>query len=484
MRTVNLRFPILLILLLTPLPAAAQSVWELTPYRVQALVAAAPDPELTPAVEAELCAAVAERAGAVVGAPWELDVAAASRPLRSAMLCELDSIAAGAVPKGLLQGDKLLLVTVSPEGGAYQVAARELDVRTQIWGLTARRRAGQLAKLRDVVLDAMIEAFVPIASIQGADKQQAQLRLKASGLRARDPKVLRVHPGDVFRPVVRQLTRDGKLRRATPVAWTFCVVEKLASQVLQCRVWSGLQNPLAPQRRGRSDQVALRVTPPGKPSTLVLRSRTDPQRPLAGYEVFALAPNAKTPPDLKSAVRLGRTDSRGRLIVPPANPPLRMLLVKNGGELLGRLPIVPGLEPQVVAPLADDDQRLAAEAFITGMQEDLVDTIARREILLTRFRTSIVARQIDKAATLLDDVRKLPGSSRFARLMEDAKKKLASDDPIVQRKIDAMLADTQKLIQEHLSDAAIEAAAEEFRKARSAAPAVRQEPEKDVAAKQ
>jgi hypothetical protein len=55
-----------------PGPAAAQSVWELTPYRIEVLVAFAPVPELTPRLQAELVGNLVDRAESLVGAAWDV----------------------------------------------------------------------------------------------------------------------------------------------------------------------------------------------------------------------------------------------------------------------------------------------------------------------------------------------------------------------------------------------------------------------------
>jgi len=450
-----------LVLVMDASRAAGQSVWEFTPYRIRAVVAAATDPELAPGMEAELCARIAERAGAVVGAAWELAIAPAPARLRSAMLADIEHLAVEALPGELLEGDKALLLAVLPEAGAYRVVARELDVRTRLWGTTARRPVWQLGKLRDQALDALLEAFVPVARVERVEKQQVQLRLKASGLPPRDPELALVRPGDVFRPILRQTGRDGKLRRVMPVPWTFCLVEKVEPEMLHCRICSGLRTPLAGRRRGRVEQLALRVADPKRPSTLVLQSRSETKQALAGYDIYAHAPDSKT------IERLGATDGQGRLVVPPSESPLRVLVVKSGGELLARVPMVPGVEPEVLATIPNDDDRLEAEAFITGLQEQLVDVVARRDILVVRIRRWIETRQFDKAASLLEDLRGLPDKAEFARLLAEQQKRLTSKDPAVQKKIDALLGDTQKLIEQRLDDKTIEQVGEELTKARS-----------------
>ncbi len=58
-----------------PAPACAQatqSVWELTPYRICVLVAAARKPEITPRLVEQVRAVIAERAETAVGGCWDL----------------------------------------------------------------------------------------------------------------------------------------------------------------------------------------------------------------------------------------------------------------------------------------------------------------------------------------------------------------------------------------------------------------------------
>ncbi len=52
-----------------PRPAPAQTVWELTPYRVQALLAFQTAPELTPALQDDLVSGLAARIDALVARP-------------------------------------------------------------------------------------------------------------------------------------------------------------------------------------------------------------------------------------------------------------------------------------------------------------------------------------------------------------------------------------------------------------------------------
>jgi len=284
----------------------------------------------------------------------------------------------------------------------------------------------------------------------------------------REPGVVAVRPGDVFRPVIRVNGRDGNLRKSKegevvlprPIDWTYLAVEEVTPAETNCQLFTGLRAPLSSRRRGRTEQLALAVVRQKASTELTLQSRTDPYPVLAGYDVYA------HPPDSKVTTLLGRSDRHGRLIIPPGEHLLRVLVVKHGGAILARLPIVPGAEPELLARIADDDQRLAVEGIITGLQEELVDLVTRREVLLARARARIKQGKFDEAAELIDQLNRLPSGSDFARALANARKAISSDDPAMQHKIEMLFGDTRKLVDKHLSPDAIEAVWQELRRAR------------------
>jgi hypothetical protein len=461
-------------LLLAAAPLPAQTVWELDGYRLEVVTAFAPVPGLTPELEAALGRELVERADTLIGAPWDLAPRAAEGPLRRKILADLDAVAFDDLPALDAELDKVILLRVAPQQGQWHVAARELDVRTRLFGSSVGRRAGTVSKLRDTALAAMLDAFAPLGRIERLDekdKRRVAVRLRAAALPTRDEELRLVAPGQVFRPVFRYYDRDGAFRRAGAMPWTFLTVESLPESratpgEIFCRLHTGLPNPLSARRRGRVEALVLGAVPSGRESTLRLRSRTDPERPLVGYEVFS------HPPGVKTTVRLGATNRHGELRIPPGTTsPLRVVLVKSGDRPLARLPVVPGLEPTLTAEIADDEGRLEAEGVITGLQERLVDLVTRREVLYVRAKRQIDDRKFDEARQLIDELRRLPDAAQFTLRLENEKKRIGTDDPLVQAQIDALFDDTRKLIDKHLTPNLAEQLWQDLRKAQGAAGA-------------
>ncbi len=124
---------------------------------------------------------------------------------------------------------------------------------------------------------------------------------------------------------------------------------------------------------------------------------------------------------------------------------------------MARLPIVPGLQEEVTAVIPNDDQRLEADGFVRGLQEELVDLVALREALFAGVRAHIDAGKLDEATELIGQLRALPTGPLFARRLAGQQEKVFSGDPAVQDRIEDLFGDTRKLLKRHLDAASIEA---------------------------
>lgn len=139
------------------------------------------------------------------------------------------------------------------------------------------------------------------------------------------------------------------------------------------------------------------------------------------------------------------------------NAPLYMYYIKNGNTLLAKLPIVTGLQAMEVAELPDDRRRLEAEAFVKGIQGEMLDLVARRQILASRIRQKLEARQRDEAQKILQELRSEKNYDKLSEDLDSIQRRILSSDrgaipPGTQNKIDRMFDTTRQMLQRYLQD--------------------------------
>ncbi len=446
-----------------PQVARAQAVWELTPYEFHVYLAVVPAPELPPEVVDAMGGNLIDRVDSTVGAAWNMTVSTPETALRRAMLAGLEDVSFDAIPEEALASDKVTLVTISPNVNGFGVSARELDVQTQTFSAAVARDVPQGALLSDALFTAVVEAFAPLASIKSEDGKQVELRLRAGRFPMRDPSFLAVRPGAVFQPIIRYDDREGNPKKILSLPWTYLAVEEADNSRLVCRLHSGLHTALAGRRRGRVRELALAIKPPAKPTRLTLQARSASKRPLGGYDVFLQKPGEK------STEWLGRTDLSGSILIPQPPHLLHILYIRNGGQLLAKLPIVPGLEESVAAFVIDDDQRLTAESVVMAAQEQLVDLVTRRAVMTSRISAAIKAGDADEADELLVKLYALRTRDQFTQQLDLQRKKLVSDDLLIERRIDLMFDGVRKLVVQYLDPNEVDKIGDQVRAAKEAA---------------
>jgi hypothetical protein len=209
------------------------------------------------------------------------------------------------------------------------------------------------------------------------------------------------------------------------------------------RIHSGNRRPFGGRRQGRVEQLAIALRSDPAPTELRLHSRSNPDKPLAGYQVFAQ--NEGNEP-----VLIGSSDSSGQVKILPGDARIATVLIKHGRHVLARLPVIPGAEPQLSVPLPDAEIRLAAESKLAAVREELIDVVARRNILMARVRQKIAQDDYAAAQELLRALDELPGRSQFNLTLSTTARTLRSDDPQIQRRIDQLFEATQSVLAQYL----------------------------------
>jgi hypothetical protein len=440
--------------------------WEFEPYRIEAVIAIDAPGGMSERLANELPIHVARRAAAAIGPAWALNVQVAEAVQRKVVLSDVESLVkppAAPFPTG---GDKLLLIAVrwGPEG--FELTAREFDHYVQRWGMPLGRQSRQLDMLAEQTFALAWQTLAPLAQLDpdANDPRRVVLQLRAAQLPRPDPNEPWAQAGDVFQPLVRRTTRNGELGDdgVQAVPWTYLEVvgsDGAAGAATVAQVHNGTRQALPARRQGRIEPVAIALRADPGESVLRLHARTAAERPLVGYEVFAQQPGEKAPQ------RIGSSDTEGRVYVPSGESRIRILFVKNGGQLLARFPLVPGAQREVDVPLPDDDMRLAAEARLAALREDVVDVVARRNILIARIRQKIEHNDFSAAQELLQALDELPGRAQFNLTLNPTARLLRSDDAQIQRRIDQLFEATRTVVNQYLDSRPIGQLHDELREA-------------------
>jgi hypothetical protein len=458
-----------LVILLNCLTSAAwaQAAWEYSPYMVRVWMSVPVSPQLSAPMLNEIVARVESRAEAVVGAPWSATIEPMPLAIRDRLWGTLEITAEQlkADAPEALTADKVMLVAIEPGSLGWDIAAREFDCRTRQTGPLIRRPAGCTHEIPFAVWDALREAFVPIAKIESVDGTTVVARLRAGGLVTKSGSPVLVHQDQALQPVVRRNDRGGEPAAKTGIqalAWTLLAVESRDESLLMCKLHSGYRGSLTARATPRTERFALLIKPQFDATTLALRSRTGDGRPLSGYEIYTKRPDAE------DVVHLGTSDWRGQIDLPRGQAELTLILIRNGTQLLARLPIVPGQEQRLVADLMDDDGRLQAEGAVAALYSRALDLVARREILASRFRARLKENKLDEAQKLLEEFRRLESRSDLGRALDEMMRSTEANDRLTQQRINKLFVDARKLLTvKGLADDTINVLASELVKAQT-----------------
>ncbi|MGI9457983.1 MAG: hypothetical protein ACR2NU_15570, partial [Aeoliella sp.] len=211
-------------------------------------------------------------------------------------------------------------------------------------------------------------------------------------------------------------------------------------------IHSHTPRPFGVRQRGRVDQLAtlLRVT---KTTTrLRLHSRDEKDVPLGGFLVYQR--NAGE----KEGVPVGKTDRNGTIEIASGEDVIQVAFVQSSGQWIAKIPLVPGADDLIEAPLLDDRKRLEAEAKLSAIREELIDIVARRNIIAARARIKIKQGNLKEANDLVKTLEQLPTASEFEqRRIRQQERLIKSNDPRVQARIGKLFSDTRAVLAEFLA---------------------------------
>jgi hypothetical protein len=351
--------------------------------------------------------------------------------------------------KTIDQYDKIFFVRVRRQQSIPDVTVIEMDTLMRHFGAPAKVELEIPETDADRIVSAITEAFRPILRIDEAGRKNATGLIRAGGLIVDPKSPASLQVGDILEPMIRMNDRNGVPFLIGPMDWSFLLTTKVETPIATTDFWTGRSAGLQGRKNDRTFRMALRVRPKGRSSELRLHAKGDAKTPLIGYEIYEK--------DLDSEKAkfdfVGRTDWDGRLQIDPTQKPFRLLYVKNGGAILARLPIVPGLHPEDVADIIGDDDRLRAEAYIKGVENAAIDLVAIRELYKTRIRLRLERGDIKVAEELMLGLAAQPTSAELS----DALGKKQTDflkeikNKAQQKKIDIMFSATRDMLSQFIN---------------------------------
>ncbi len=463
--------------------APATVAWEYHPYKVVVWVAHDNSYKLK-AIEPRVLSEVKHQSVLADPSGWSVTVIGAERPWSRRILWGVDQPHYIDKLKEKLQAndltadaDKLIVVALTDTHGEVNITVQELDLKTEIWGARIRR-VSDYASVSKIVFDAIATAFMPIARIERVDNKDVRVRVRASGIvhRAEEdaegnwtmkPNVdSPVYIGDeeILLPVIIRKNRRGNVEKGgiKPVEWTFLSVVDREGPHLNCETHAMLRAPLGGRTGGRTERLGLCVRAPNRSSVLRLVSNDSSQQPLPDLEVFSRRPGMA---EGEGNEFLGKTNWRGEIEVPPSEYGIRILLVKSGERRLARVPVVPGLHAIETARMPNDKKRLYAEGIVRGLQNKLMDNLAKRQIIEARIARLIDKKDFKAAGQQLRELRGIEDSRTFNVMLGIEKKKLESNDERENEFIVAMFDELSQMSSKFLTDDAQIKFAEQIRDA-------------------
>ena len=417
--------------------ADSAALWELDPYRVRILLAIEGPPAVQHSLTESIVPYVESMAAREMGAAWQLTVESADKPLRESLLRERFPAVDVLAETWRELADKVLLVAVAKDRWSWRVVARELDTSLKHYGRATTLHIEQPELMPPRVWHAVLDSFRPLAIVADVKGQKVQLRRRAADLVEETAYRALSQVGDVLQPVVQSFSRDGKSRNS-PLEWTLLKVQQSEGGKAQANMFSGYRSPIG-GRSGLSQTLAI-VSRPSHAKTKLTIVATGGSEPLPGYELHLQHPPQST------TETVGQTNYRGQVDIPPVDGGFCLLIVKNGSEVLCRVPIQPGVEPAAKLTLPDDRKRLEAEGLTIALQERVVDLVAQRQILLVDARAKIEAGQLADAAQLLKKVRQLSVVEPLLAEIRSQRQRLQTSDPYVKGKITRLFDDTEKVL--------------------------------------
>lgn len=348
--------------------------------------------------------------------------------------------------------DKHLFLRVHGTGSGWELTCREHDKLTDQWSPVLTSEVKQDLVLPESCLALICRTFSPLAMVRvdSEDTEQVRLDFMGAELPRQTDEELFIKPSTVFQTFMlrRQRGISVSSQHLMRIPWTYVVAEEPVDFSWRARVFSGNRRPFAMSRRAGVEIIALPLKHYLQSTKVRFHTSHQDSTGLSGYEVFAKEADAK------QFLPLGVTDHTGCVRVPRGDSPITLLALRSESQLLAQVPVAPGTSEEINIPIADDAARLSIQAALTSFKESLIDTVARRNILIARIRNQLAEGNRLEADRLFKQLDELPKRATLSRQLDIIANNLShkSANNRVQAKIDRLVADSREMLGSFLSN--------------------------------
>ncbi len=316
--------------------------------------------------------------------------------------------------------EKKFALTLDREGTEFRLSGVEWDRASQTVTSIQGRTTFDRRLLPTLAADLVFDLFRPLVTIDTVVENRVEMRIRGGEYLPPDPLLTPFAVGDYVTCFMRHLGKNRELKRMQYIPWTSVRIELIERGYLRGTTVSAFGSPLAGSRR-RVELLGLKIRPAHPQTRLQVIPRGKPQSPMAGYRVELLDRPETKDDKVEDRVNV-RTDRNGEIVI-PADPakPLRYVIVYSGAAPLAKAPLIPGEIERLVLEAPDDSARLNVEAETELLQSELVDIVARREVLMARARGASKKANWDMVTDLEKQVDTLPTLDMFATRIEALK---------------------------------------------------------------
>lgn len=438
---------------------------ELRPYRVLLLVAN-DLPQPSDPRRRDLLEKIRQSAGRSIGAQWDLTIQEVDwlQPVSADGLKRL-------TPAELYKRtgsdrdefDLWLVAAVGTNGAGFRIDVHGWQPAIEVDAGTIGRDIYDWQDTPLTVLQLSHLSFRPIGKVDDVDGKQVRLVMQGGALAIPDPAFAVSRESQVFTPLLATRNRDGKIDRLQSIPWTYLTAESIDETRLKCELQSGLRSAIGGKQRGRVETMAVTAMANSTATTVELVTQSKPQIPLTGHRIelrdSSEIPKADQPPEVKDAhlLRTVLTDRRGRITIPSNGGKVIWLFAYSGKHLLARVPVLPGMLPEMRLEVPDDSSRLEAEAELYMLQGQLVEAVAARNTAAAKIRAAIKKNDKPLAKAAEAELKKQPDAQVFLTQLLSirvpaVKAAKAKKDRAGEARINRMCNEMAELIQQYLSE--------------------------------